>query len=113
MLQSTVANAASQSSDPGRRRKRYHSEKAQAFLTYGEIALADEAEASSLGEVNGPGTALYGARLQCFNEAVNTVRVRVDCRQIPEFWIELDLSIAQLLAFCKKQQSKEYADYTC
>ena len=97
--------------------KRYQSEEAQALAGYGETALAEDAESrhlvangrisSSTGEVNGPGSSVRGARLMSFDSENNTVCLRVDCGQIPEFWLEIELPMGQLLDFVRKEEEED------
>lgn len=52
---------------------------------------------------NGPGNKVDGARLFQYDAHRRVVTVRVDHSTIPEFWLELDLPLAQLEAWLGRE----------
>lgn len=87
--------------------KRYRSVEARMLVADGEFDLADIAESnhliahgritSSTGKVS---NVVDGARLDSVDSGI--VKIRVDCIAIPEFWLEIELPVEQLLKFVKK-----------
>jgi hypothetical protein len=64
----------------------------------------------STGKCNAPGNGIDGARLYRWDSARQVVTIRVDHTKLPEIWLEIDLSIAQLEAFLGAAQGAEDDD---
>ncbi len=94
-------------------KKRYRSAEGNYLAAAGTVQEADLAESNfieargritaSNGNVNGPGNKLDGARLMSFDAETGIILIRVDCTQVPEFWLELELPFAQLGKFVEQQ----------
>jgi hypothetical protein len=50
---------------------------------------------------------INGARLETFHPHNKTITIHVDDSTVPEFWLEIDLPLAQLVAFVEEMQKLE------